>query len=208
MILKRTVLVLGAGASKPYDLPVGSELVNEICGGLRRTAKEFAQDIRACGVPEGVVREFGRALASSHQDSIDAFLQHRLEFIEVGKLSIARALIPHEIPDYIHRTRPRHWYAALLNVLDAEHDYFPSNQVSVITFNYDRSLEYFLFTALQSRYGLPSMPVERRGASPQPRSESPQQSDYEKGSFCADAPFFSARTAYLLTAKCDQLHTK
>lgn len=36
MITRRTVLVLGAGASKPYGYPLGGELRNQICGVWRR----------------------------------------------------------------------------------------------------------------------------------------------------------------------------
>ena len=31
MITKKTVLVLGAGASKPFGLPTGKELKNDVC---------------------------------------------------------------------------------------------------------------------------------------------------------------------------------
>src|SRR5262249_21509255 len=44
------------------------------------------------------------------------------------------------------------WYGYLFGKLNAEFSEFSQNKLSIITFNYDRSLEYYLLTALRSSY--------------------------------------------------------
>ena len=47
-----------------------------------------------------------------------------------------------------------YWYVYLFNQLGARKDDFNKNRISIITYNYDRSLEYFLFVALKFSYGI------------------------------------------------------
>jgi len=47
-----------------------------------------------------------------------------------------------------------HWYRYLFNKMEARSlDEFRNNKISFITFNYDRSLEHFIFTSLKHSYG-------------------------------------------------------
>ena len=51
-------------------------------------------------------------------------------------------------------TRKReNWYKYLFHKLDTRFEEFDKNSLSVLTFNYDRSLEHFLYTALLNTYG-------------------------------------------------------
>jgi hypothetical protein len=45
------------------------------------------------------------------------------------------------------------WYEYLFHQLNTGFGDFGENKLNVLTFNYDRSLEYFLFTALKAAYG-------------------------------------------------------
>ncbi|MGA3283396.1 MAG: hypothetical protein ABSD57_02905 [Verrucomicrobiota bacterium] len=45
------------------------------------------------------------------------------------------------------------WYEYLFNQLDVSFEDFNQNQLRILTFNYDRSLEHFLFTALKNSSG-------------------------------------------------------
>ena len=47
-----------------------------------------------------------------------------------------------------------HWYEYLFNQMGTNLEDFRNSQLSVITFNHDRSLEHFLFLALRHSYGL------------------------------------------------------
>jgi Mrr N-terminal domain/Protein of unknown function DUF262 len=106
------------------------------------------------------VAAFASALARSGRTSVDTFLEHRSEFLDVGKAAIACALIPCERENALFdRSRPSpSWYDYLFARMNARLQEFEYNQLSVITFNYDRSLEHYLITALMNSY---SLTVER-----------------------------------------------
>ncbi len=82
--------------------------------------------------------------------SIDAFLEFRNDYAEIGRRAIADALIRYERddllwPDDRHGTIDN-WYAYLFNKLvkGIRFEAFNSLPISFVTFNYDRSLSYFL----------------------------------------------------------------
>lgn len=162
MIRRRTVLVLGAGASKPYGYPLGGELKEGLCKEPKTIGEEQrVRLLRELGHMETEIREFIRALSMSGKPSVDAFLEHRTEFMEIGKRFIAAWLIPEEVtaylmnPSEIYPLGPRpNWYEYLFNKMNARREEFVCNNLAVVTFNYDRSLEQYLFTALQNSYGL------------------------------------------------------
>ncbi len=153
MITKPTVLILGAGASAPYGFPTGRSLLLQITaelspgvdGELRRNLASF---------PESEITEFQANLLDSNQPSVDAFLESRPNFTELGKTAIAIKLIGCEKPDALKRTAKQEWYEYLWYQLGPRKDDFWGSKLSVITFNYDRSFEYSLFRSLQSAFGL------------------------------------------------------
>ena len=85
MITIPTVVVLGAGASYPYGFPLGRELRNLIC----RMGDAELQDLWSDSNELHGVRDFIRVLSTSAYVSVDAFLEARAEFVNVGKLAIA-----------------------------------------------------------------------------------------------------------------------
>ena len=154
MITDPTVLVLGAGASAPYGFPVASELKQKICDAFAKdpTATRFLHE--GSEIPMNVFLEFREAFRKSGQSSVDAFLERRPDFIPVGKLAIAYCLIPYESEDaFFQPTCGGDWYQYLFGKLNASFEEFGQNKLSVITFNYDRSLEHFLLTTLQHSHG-------------------------------------------------------
>lgn len=89
------------------------------------------------------------------QPSVDAFLENRPKYLPIGKAAIAACLIPYESQSHLHRKAEQlEWYEYLFQHMADLHGEFPDNKLSVITFNYDRSLEYFLLLALKHSYGL------------------------------------------------------
>jgi len=112
------------------------------------------------GIKDKEIIDFRSALNYADSPSVDAFLEHRSEFSEVGKLSIALILIPYEDERRLFNIdgsadMPSSWYRYLMDKLNAKDcDEFKYNKLSVITFNYDRSWEHYLFTALKNRYGI------------------------------------------------------
>ena len=89
------------------------------------------------------------------QPSVDLFLEKRNEFIDVGKAAIASALIPFERKLQLQRKlNTLEWYEYLFQKLNTDKENFHENNLSVLTYNYDRSFEYFLSQALKHTYGL------------------------------------------------------
>lgn len=155
MISTPTVLILGAGASMPFGFPSGRSLLIEICSGLRIPESDLSQQLLNCGYDSQSMREFCTALNSSMQPSVDAFLENRPEFLLVGKAAIACSLIPRENETSFERKPDgQQWYEYLFNKMAARLDDFNRNTLSIVTYNYDRSLEHFFFEALKHSYGL------------------------------------------------------
>lgn len=151
MLTNPTVLILGAGASSDYNFPLGQGLRDLVCGLKGGATVEIIQD---AGYTLTLINEFIDTLRKSGFSSVDWFLEERPEYIGIGKAAIAASLIPFENSDRLFppHAPQNHWYELLLNVLDRPLGKFETNNLSIITFNYDRSLEHYLFTALTTRY--------------------------------------------------------
>lgn len=155
MISNNVTLVLGAGASKPYGFPLGGELKDAIveellAGSIQAPLFRFSEQF---GFREDYLKDFALALKYSNQPSVDSFLEDRPEFREVGKYCISTSLIQREISTSLHSYKDGVWYDYLLSLM-GNRDEFLKNKLSIVTFNYDRSLEYFLFTTLLFRFHL------------------------------------------------------
>jgi len=147
-ITKRTVLVLGAGSSCDLGFPLGPELRRQI---LTEGFPHWYMD------DERLVRQissFREAFLSSASLSIDEFLSRRTEFEQLGKQSIAYLIRKCESHDTLFRSDgPLTWRHHVLDRLvertwsDTDLSY-----LSIVNFNYDRSFEYFLSTALRHRF--------------------------------------------------------
>jgi hypothetical protein len=151
VIEKRTVFVLGAGASHQYGFPLGRELRDRVCRIPDDAGKvQLFEDL---GVTPDALRAFVDTLRFSAHTSVDAFLEERPEYITVGKLAIACELVPCENPDLLFppRAPSSHWYEDLAGAMEIGADRFPKNQLSILTFNYDRSFEHYFLTVLQTR---------------------------------------------------------
>mgnify|MGYP003575445492 CR=1 FL=1 len=146
---KKTVLVLGAGASHGYGFPVGS--------GLRREILALRDNSRVSEVLEfgqTTIRNFVDAFKMAQSYSIDAFLARRQELSKVGRAAIAYVLLRCEgKADLFNEEQADHWYQYLLSELVADDwESFDPSWLSIVTFNYDRSLETFLCRSMQEIY--------------------------------------------------------
>ncbi|SRR5712691_1982973 len=154
MIGRRTVLVLGAGASAPYGFPCARQLRDHILNGLSKEIAQPFQLLTAAGFDARHVINFRDALRKSGQASVDVFLEHRSEFLKVGKTAIAAALIPYEDEAKLWGG-DENWYEYLWQHLGPSlMDDVAQSQLSIVTFNYDRSLEHFLFSALKESHNI------------------------------------------------------
>jgi hypothetical protein len=160
MIMDPTVLVLGAGASKPYGYPSGRGLYFTILNNLNFIIDpDFQSRLKNLGVTSAQIDGFRKGLAYADSPSVDAFIEYRSAFLEIGKLAMALCLLPCEDEARLFNLGwkediPSSWYMYLMDKLVAvDLGEFKHNKLSIVTFNYDRSLEHYLFTALMHHYG-------------------------------------------------------
>jgi len=178
MITRRTVLVLGAGASEPYGFPVGASLARlisqqatQLGEALQRGTGHPLRDIALPMVLNGAldivqVRAFPKAFRESSCSTVDEFVEARgnHRFLTFVKLATVHVLTQHErmetlFPDAGNRPAELNeevdWYRYLFGFLRTPSPTdFADNQLKVITFNFDRSFEYRLFLMVRASYGL------------------------------------------------------
>lgn len=151
MITIPTTLILGAGASADVDLPFGWEFRNRIC--QLHSDYLFMRQMTSRGL-EADAREFLERFRYSQIYSPDRFLETYPEYTTVGRYAIAWVLANCESAESVFSTTKRAppWYEVLIDVLDFGAPEYRENKLSILTFNYDRSLEYYLWGVIESRY--------------------------------------------------------
>ena len=155
MIEKPTVLILGAGASMPYGFPSGEELMLEILEEIRpNSGKELFRVLLGFGFKPNDIDDFYTGLKHSRKFSVDEFLERRPEFMKIGKIAITLTLSTYEKKDELFEQKSdKDWYRYLwVKLSDTTFEDFDKNQLSIITFNYDRSIEHFLFSTMRALY--------------------------------------------------------
>jgi len=168
MIEKRTVFVLGAGASKPYGYPTGIELRRRVIKNYKRLISMMhsrGDDWTAYLPDPKTVAQFVEKFNKSDTNSIDLFLSRHSSddaMVKRGKMAICSVILHCErksqFNDALYDTRHEDWYNYLFmrmtDSMRTDSDLaFSNNQVSFITFNYDRSLEFYLHQALTNSFG-------------------------------------------------------
>jgi|KBSMisStandDraft_5_1062788.scaffolds.fasta_scaffold234320_2 hypothetical protein len=159
MIGCKIVLVLGAGASVPYGFPDGSTLVRQIVQTAQGGSAYDAFSRWSGGKwKKDRIDLFCSELQESGWWSIDRFLQHRPDLQDIGKAMIAYYLMKCEQPETLD-TYPNNlgrWYQYFYNELlrPKSPDELAKNPLSVITYNYDRSFEFYLYRALRAGFKL------------------------------------------------------
>lgn len=170
LISEPTVLVLGAGASRSYGFPTGAELrdwilysllspENLVAAGAGNPTFEIGLLLKEHPIDE--IRKFRSEFEYSSRDSIDFFLRENKSLRSLGKKLIAVGLIAKEDEAKIFATRD--WYQYLLNYMlsgGSGIDTFNANKLSIITFNYDRSLEHFFFRSLRNGFETPDAVID------------------------------------------------
>jgi hypothetical protein len=166
LIKEPTVFVLGAGVSAPYGFPLGASLVASICDDLDGFSVLYGR-VQELGFDLSHIRAFRNDLAVAGRASIDAFLEKRKDYLAIGKACIAATLIPCEHEDELtvyQTSRPkevpspsaierqsRRWYHYLFEQMLTGGE-FGNNQLTVITFNFDRSFERAMYNVVRVHY--------------------------------------------------------
>lgn len=159
MIKTKTVFILGAGASWPYNYPTGQELRKSICINdiIRIRTPQIIKEL------EYQIENIRRSFENSGNESIDLFLARNHECENIGKLLIVAHILSAEYSSTFNERMPENkknqdWYKYLFGRMTSKltnpdsYKKFNQNNVSFITFNYDRSLEYYMSNALRNSF--------------------------------------------------------
>lgn len=157
MLNVHTTFILGAGSSIPYDFPSGRDLLLEVCEKLNDKDNGFFKLIYYYSSVNEInpIKDFREELLYSNQPSIDAFLEKRPEYLEIGKAAIIASLLPYEKRSILVRDKQIKWYEFLFSKIlpkNTEGDFL--DKLSILTFNYDRSFEYCFFNSIKDSFGL------------------------------------------------------
>ena len=172
MIEKRTVFVLGAGASCPYGFPTARGLRAQIIDHYVGQRKQCVVELESGSSDKHVVllldsakkeaQDFVSTFDESSTESVDLFLSRHPEFAKTGKTAICLNILFAEKESKFREQvekQEHDWYFYLYSRLtrhliqpDGLREFGKSN-IAFVTFNYDRSLEYFLFNSLLHSFG-------------------------------------------------------
>lgn len=159
MIERKTVFVLGAGSSYPYGFPLGRDLRIRIIRSVEDIARFLDSKVGSLLYAPAI--ELKRKFLNSSDLSIDWFLKKFPEYIEIGKYAIIDQILLSENDSKFRefldeKNKDQDWYWYLYNEMSkypkgqVNPELFLNNKISFITFNYDRSLEHFLYTSLSN----------------------------------------------------------
>ncbi len=159
MIQKRTVFVLGAGASMAYGFPSGPTLRHEICTETLAPGDLRHKILMEMGHSYDEVEQCRIALARSWASSIDMFIASRADHADVAKAAIALTIAKYERDNDLFFADPKEdWFRYLWRFLhDPNGEPLPKDRVSFVTFNYDRTLEHALANGLKHAKNVPEV---------------------------------------------------
>jgi hypothetical protein len=108
------------------------------------------------GYSNEAVDSFVDRLRTASVNTIDEFLEHNMDYADLGRACIAFCLLECEQESRLFdtTTEATNWYRLLIKAMNGAAGNLRDNCVSFITFNYDRSLEHFLFSTFKGRYNL------------------------------------------------------
>lgn len=165
MITKNTVFVLGAGASKPYGYPTGAELrlkiATQFCDALEKLWNRINNDPEHVQMQMYDYRRMAKQFNASGISSIDKWMRLNPEHSLYAQRAIAFEILLAEQSSFFRESShhpEQDWYTYLYNrltedFLDPQLYSISQNAVSFITFNYDRSLEQFLYESMLATFG-------------------------------------------------------
>jgi hypothetical protein len=158
--MTQTTLILGAGASVPYNFPTGFELTQKILA----LEENIELLIYFSDQSSSLVKQFFQSFRMSTATSIDSFVAKNPRYTEVARTAIAIVLMEMEDREMLFTyTISDHWYRYLVNKLCPDSwEAFDPSRLRIVTFNYDVSLEFFLSCAVSFMYEKKPAEVEQK----------------------------------------------
>ena len=167
MITEETVLIVGAGGSMPYGFPSAAKLRADIISHVginsfhKALVESYKNDSDKIHIFDRAYEDFRKEFKDSDIPSIDYFINNHPSLNSLGKKAIILNLLEAERGSRFRedmQDRSSDWYTILyrkmISSLNSKIDFqkFCDNKVSIITFNYDRSLEHYLFRSLSNLF--------------------------------------------------------
>lgn len=158
MIKTKTVFVLGAGASMPYDFESAGTMLVE-CKKMSPYNIAMAVGFPKVSPP---IDTFSEDLRASQNESLDAYLEQRTDSdadMHIGKRLIASRLLLQEYKSNKKFEVTGDWisylYSRMVYETGSVREFQEKNAVTFVTYNYDRLLEHRISRALQSQFKAP-----------------------------------------------------
>ena len=170
MIKQETVFILGAGASYPYGYPTGIGLTKLI----REKGIDVIKNIEIYNNSKSQRKLYSMwtydlvTYLNEHANpddlidwTIKKFEKSNPYLANIGKMLIIHFILTYEKENVNDKGQlvckdNRDWYQELFSIMTKTNDYNPSpdifkrNRVMFLTFNYDRSLDFFLKTQISN----------------------------------------------------------
>lgn len=106
------------------------------------------------GIDKTTMVEFKTSLYHGQPPSIDRFIETHRDFLKIGKLMIVHIILGCEDPLRNHKFND--WYSKLWKTIHTNNlQDLKRNQLKIITFNYDRSLEHYFLKTIKNYYRIP-----------------------------------------------------
>jgi hypothetical protein len=176
MISEKTVFILGAGASCPFGYPTGYDLKKDIVlntvENLIAYRKFFESEILAEKfIPRPMIEKLKDRFENSRDLMIDYFLStlESEDLIALGKMIIAASMVKYEKISRGQRPIQQldDWFSILFTKMTeginkhSDYHLFSQNNLSFISFNYDRSLEYLFATSLSNKFNIDNKEIKK-----------------------------------------------
>ncbi len=160
----KITLILGAGASRPYGFPTAGELREILVHKNRDRVEKILADLRAperlwdeaCGhldtnFKQDEIKAFQDEFYYAQSESIDEFVLKRGEpFAKIARHALAAVFLLCEKAAKVDGD----WYRLLRRFLIRDQPQLEAEHLQLITFNYERSFEFFFWKAIQHTFGL------------------------------------------------------
>jgi hypothetical protein len=166
MAFKRTenVFILGAGASHDYNFPLGKGLMDNVLQKLKSDTPYLKAVYKTGEImsysPHDVDSFLGKLDEFNQQESsLDSFVgsfadsEKKVVIQTIAKVCIASEIIRCE--DKSNVRLETGWYARLFSMMYSTSNTYSSFmklRLTIITFNFDRSIEFYLLNAIRKRW--------------------------------------------------------
>ena len=153
----KTTFILGAGSNRELGFPLGKEMyqnaINDILFDSNSVLYAVLAEFNEKNELGAKFMQFAKDLKQARLSSIDEFVIKHPIYQIIAKIVISYYLIEKENSKNVDDLTAGHWYNYIWeNLYERDVANFPKSKISFITFNYDRSLEYFLYKTIATIY--------------------------------------------------------